>query len=218
MNPTRSRPPLLCHSARSSDSRPKPPLPPRCSVDCHHRPRKRSWADAATSAQPLETLPAHARAKGATLAKTSAPLGKDNPLVVTTSYRKVSGSVAAGTLGRPGTLMLLRTAYAGARAALMALPRAQTAIMADWLGGLIARTGDLIFIFAACDEEAGWREWSIERRHGGLTRVYRDPAFDLIVHCPQCRGLGTATGGAECGLCSGTGRLVLDQPPIASDG
>jgi hypothetical protein len=150
------------------------------------------------------------------LAKTSAPLGKDNPLTVTTSYRRVSGSVAAGTLGRPGPLILLRTAYAGARAALMALPRAQTAILAGWLGAFIARAGDLLF--AACDEEAGWRGWSVERRHGGLTRVYRDPAFDLIVHCPQCRGLGTAPGGAECGQCSGTGRLVLDQPPIASDG
>jgi hypothetical protein len=98
----------------------------------------------------------------------------------------------------------------------MALPGTQTEILAGWLGGLIARTGDLIF--AACDEEAGWRGWSVERRHGGLTRVYRDLAFDLIVHCPQCRGLGTAPGGAECGLCSGTGRIVLYQPPIASDG
>ena len=98
----------------------------------------------------------------------------------------------------------------------MALPRAQTAILAGWLGGLIARAGETIF--AACDEEAGWRGWSVERRHGGLTRVYRDLAFDLIVHCPQCRGLGTAPGGAECGLCSGTGRIVLYQPPIASDG
>ena len=94
MNPTRSRPPLLCHSARSSDPRRKPPLPPRCSVDCRHRPRKRSRADAATSAQPLETLPAHAGAKGVTLTKTSAPSGKDNPLVVTVSYRTVSGSVS----------------------------------------------------------------------------------------------------------------------------
>jgi hypothetical protein len=212
MNLARSRPPLLCHSTRSSDPRRKPPLPPGCSVDCHHRPPRRSRADAATSAQPLETLPAHARAKGVTLHKTSAPLGKDNPLIVTVSYRVVTGSVAAVTRGRPGTLVLDRVA----RAALMALPHAQTAILAGWLGGLIARAGDLIF--AAGDEEAGWRGWSIEQRHGGLTRVYRDPAFDLIVHCPRCRGLGTALGGAECGLCSGTGRLVPDQPPIASDG
>jgi hypothetical protein len=216
MNLTRSRPPLLCHSARGSDPRRKPPLPPGCSVDCHHRPPNRSWADAATPAQPLETLPAQARDKGATLAKSSAPPGKDNPLAVTSSYRTVCGSVAAGTQGRPGALIPLRIACAGARAALMALPRAQTAILAGWLGGLIARAGEIIF--AACDEEAGWRGWSIGRPHGGLTRVYRDPAFDLIVHCPQCRGLGTAPGGAECGPCSGTGRLVLDQPPIASNG
>lgn len=216
MNLTRSRPPPLCHSARSSNSRRKPPPPPGCSVDCHHRPRKCSRADAATSAQPLETLPAHAGDKGVTLTNTSAPLGKDNPLAVTISYRTVSGSVATGTLGRPGTLVLLRTACAGARAALMALPRAHTVIRAGWLGGLIAHAGDVIF--AACDEEAGWRGWSIERRHGGLLRMYRDPAFDLIVHCPQCRGLGTAPGGVGCGPCSGTGRLVLDQPPVGSDG
>lgn len=61
----------------------------------------------------------------------------------------------------------------------MALPRAQAAILAGWLGGLIARAGEIIF--AACDEEAGWRGWRIGRPHGGLTRVYRDPAFDLIV-------------------------------------
>jgi len=98
----------------------------------------------------------------------------------------------------------------------MALPCAQTAILAGWLGAFSARAGEIIF--AACDEETGWRGWSIERRHGGLTRVYSDPVFELIVRCPQCRGLGTAPGGAECGPCSGTGRLVLDQPPIASDG
>ena len=150
------------------------------------------------------------------MTKTSAPLGKDNPLTVTNGYRRVSGTVAAGTLERPGTLIMLQTAYAGVRAALMALPCPQTAVLTGWLGGLAGRAGDLIF--AACDEEAGWRGWRVERRHGGLTRVYRDPAFDLIVHCPQCRGLGTAPGGTECGPCSGTGRLVLDQPPIASDG
>ena len=80
----------------------------------------------------------------------------------------------------------------------MALPRAQTAILAGWLRAFIARAGE--FIFAACDEEAGWRGWSIERRHGGLTRVYRDPALDPIVHRPQCGGLRTAPGGADgCG-------------------
>jgi len=112
--------------------------------------------------------------------------------------------------------MLLQVAYAGARAALMVVPRARTVMLAGWLAGLIARAGDLIF--AATDEEAGWRGWSIERRPGGLSRVYHDPAFNLIVHCPQCRGLGTAPADAECGRCCGTGRLVLDQPSIASDG
>jgi hypothetical protein len=216
MNHTRSRPPLLCSHARDGDRRRKPPQPPWCTVACHHLPQKRSWADAATPAHPLETLPAHARAKGVTFAKTSAPLGKDNPLSVTGGYRSVSGSVAAGTRGRPATSILARVASAGARAALTALPRARAATLAGWPAGLLARAGDLIF--AANDEEAAWRGWNVERQRGGLSRVYRDPAFDLLVSCRQCRSHGTIATGTPCAPCSGTGRLVVDQPAIAPDG
>ena len=59
-------------------------------------------------------------------------------------------------------------------------------------GGLTDPGGDLLF--AGNDEEARWRGWSIEARHAGLTRVYRDPAFDRLVQCPDCRGAGRHHG------------------------
>jgi hypothetical protein len=216
MNHIRSRPPLLCSNAPNGDRRRKPPPPPWCTVDCHHLSQKRSWADAATPAQPLETLPAHARAAGVALSKTNAPLGKDNPLFVTGSYRAVSGSVAAGIRGHPATLILVRVAYAGARAARTARPRARTAILAGWLAGLLDRAGDLIF--AANDREAHWRGWDIQRRHAGLGRCYRDPGFDALIRCSRCRGPGTTAARSPCAQCAGTGRIDLDQPPLAHDG
>jgi hypothetical protein len=81
---------------------------------------------------------------------------------------------------------------------------------------LLARIGDLLF--AGNDEEARWRGWSIEERHAGLARVYRDPAFDRLAQCPDCRGAGVTMAESRCVPCSGTGRLILDQPPIAHDG
>jgi hypothetical protein len=81
---------------------------------------------------------------------------------------------------------------------------------------LLARIGDLLF--AGNDKEARWRGWSSEERRAGLARLYRDPAFDRLVQCPDCRGAGVTTAEFRCAPCSGTGRLILDQPPIAHDG
>jgi DnaJ-class molecular chaperone len=72
-------------------------------------------------------------------------------------------------------------------------------------------------MFAVNDEEAGWHGWQVQRRHAGLGRRYRDPMFDTLIRCPDCRGNGTIAAGA-CARCSGTGRIVLDQPPIPRDG
>ena len=72
-------------------------------------------------------------------------------------------------------------------------------------------------MFAGHDRDARWCGWSIERRHAGLSRVYRDPMFDRLVRYPQCQDAGSA-GGPLCASCSGSGRLILDQPPIAHDG
>ena len=81
---------------------------------------------------------------------------------------------------------------------------------------LLARIGDLLF--AGNDEEARWRGWSSEERRAGLARLYRDPTFDRLVQCPDCRGAGVTTAEFRCAPCSGTGRLILGQPPIAHDG
>jgi len=216
MNQTRSRQPLLCSSARGGDHRRKPPPMPWCTVDCHHVPQKHSWADAATPTQ-LDTTPAHARAKGVSaLSKTSNPLGKDNPRFVTGSYQAVSAPVAAAKWGHPGPMTLARAAFAGGRNSVAGLLRLRAAVRAGRLKYLLEQLGDLVF--AGSDREARWRGWSIERRRAGLSRVYRDPMFDRLVRCPHCRGAGTTAAAPRCASCSGTGRLFLDQPPIAHDG
>lgn len=143
---------------------------------------------------------------------------KDNPRVVTTGYRAVSSPVADATLGHPVTIRLFRLAYTGARAA-FAGPlhvRSGPAFAGSWLAGLVARAGDLIF--AANDREAHWRGWDIQRRHARLSRCYRDPRFDLLIRCSQCRGTGATAATSPCAHCSGTGRIALDQPSLAHDG
>ena len=228
MNQTRSRQPLLCSSARGGDHRRKPPPLPCCTVDGHHVPRTRSWADAATSTQ-LDTIPAHARAKGVSaLPKISNLRGKDNPRFVTGSYQSVSAPVGAATWGHPGTMMLARAAYAGVRTTLAGLPGLRTAVRAGGLTELLERLGGLVF--AGNDREARWRGWSIERRHAGLSRVYRDPIFDRLVRCPHCRGgpdpravpcAHHAQGAAACSSISRrshtTGRASWQGDALASE-
>jgi hypothetical protein len=217
MNHLRSRPPLLCSNARNDDPRRKPPQPLRCTADCHHVPQKYRWADAATSAQLSDTLPAHARARGVTLPKTSNLGFKDNPRVVTKGYQAVSGPAAGAALGHPVTIRLFLLAYTGARAAFGPLHvRSGPALAGSWLAALVARAGDLIF--ATNDREAHWRRWDTQRRHAGLSRCYRDPRFDALIPCSRCRGLGTTAASSRCAQCAGTGRIDLDQPPVAHDG
>ncbi len=150
------------------------------------------------------------------MSNTSKVPGIDNPLTVTRSYQTVPIFVAGGTWGHPGPIMLARAVRAGARAVVTGLLGRRAAAPGGWLAGLPHRIGDLLF--AGNDEEARWRGWSIEQRHAGLTRMYRDPAFDRLVPCPDCRGAGVTMAESRCAPCSGTGRLTLDQPPIAHDG
>jgi len=77
-------------------------------------------------------------------------------------------------------------------------------VLLSWL----ARVGDRLF--AVNDNEAYWRGWQITRVHGGLSRRYRDPLFDTLAECPQCRGTqGRGTG--PCAPCHGTGRITLGE-------
>ena len=126
------------------------------------------------------------------MSKSSAVLGKHNPPVVTAGYRPVPALVIPATLSCLATRRLA------------------------WLTGILRQVGDLIFM--ANDEEAYWRGWTIQRRHAGLSRRYRDPVFDTVTRCPHCRGLGITAEDSLCVKCSGTGRVALDQPPYPYDG
>jgi hypothetical protein len=149
------------------------------------------------------------------LPNVSNPPGKDNPRLVTGSYQAIPAPVAAATWGQPALMMRARAAYGGVRSSLAGLLGLRAAVRAGRRADLFERLGDLVF--ARNDREARWRGWSIERRHTGLSRVYRDPMFDRLIRCPHCRGAGPA-GGPLCASCSGSGRLIPDQPPIAPGG
>ena len=113
-------------------------------------------------------------------------------------------------------MTLVRTACAAALRSAAGLLSLRAAVRAGGLTDLLRRLGDLVF--ADGDREARWCGWTIERRHAGLARAYRDPLFDQLVRCPHCQGAGTTATGPQCAACAGTGRVVLDHPPIAHDG
>jgi hypothetical protein len=46
------------------------------------------------------------------------------------------------------------------------------------------------------------------RAHGGLGRRYRDPRFDTLAECTQCRGAGFRAD-VRCLPCLGTGRVTI---------
>jgi RecJ-like exonuclease len=80
---------------------------------------------------------------------------------------------------------------------------------ATWLRVRLARIGERAF--AATDGFACEQGWQITSTHAGLGRRYRDPRFDSLASCSQCRGRGTRAPGSPCPACNGTGRIVLDQ-------
>lgn len=61
-------------------------------------------------------------------------------------------------------------------------------------------------LYAVDDRTAVQHGWAITRRHGGLSRTYRDPRFDMLQACPRCGGEGSI-GDELCALCDGTGRV-----------
>jgi hypothetical protein len=65
-------------------------------------------------------------------------------------------------------------------------------------------------LFAANDAEASWRGWEVINAYGGLGRRYRDPRFDTLAACPQCRGTGIDTD-EPCDFCLGAGRLTITE-------
>jgi hypothetical protein len=66
-------------------------------------------------------------------------------------------------------------------------------------------------LFAADDARARERGWQITVQRGGLSRSYRDPRFDLLMACAECRGAGVGAEDRPCRVCPGTGRLALER-------
>ena len=87
--------------------------------------------------------------------------------------------------------------------------------LVDRLSRLLRNFGDRLF--ADTDARARRHGWQVTRRHGGLSRRYRDPRFDSLVRCPSCAGTG-GWDAVACGPCGGTGRLILHQPARVQGG
>ena len=83
------------------------------------------------------------------------------------------------------------------------------AVLLSWLAYIPRRLGDHLFSWN--DTEAYWRGWQITKVHGGFGRRYRDPRFDALTACPQCRGGGISTKDTPCAPCLGTGRLSTEE-------
>jgi hypothetical protein len=83
------------------------------------------------------------------------------------------------------------------------------AVLLGWLAYIPRRLGDRRFSWN--DTEAYWRGWQITKVHGGLGRRYRDPCFDTLTACPQCRGGGDGTKDTPCVPCLGTGRISTEE-------
>jgi hypothetical protein len=71
-------------------------------------------------------------------------------------------------------------------------------------------------IFLADDCRARKQGWQIIPRHGGFSRTYRDPRFDLLAACTKCNGRGQNPHGITCPDCHGIGRVFL-APDIISE-
>jgi len=87
--------------------------------------------------------------------------------------------------------------------------------LVDRLSRLLRNFGDRLF--ADTDARARQHGWQVTRRHGGLSRRYRDPRFDSLVRCPSSAGIG-GSDAVACGPCGGTGRLTLHQPARVQGG
>jgi len=74
-----------------------------------------------------------------------------------------------------------------------------------WLSKVIEAVGDRWF--RSDDQRAIEHNWQIARRHGGLSRSYRDQRFDTLYPCFQCGGSG-GTNREPCAACDGTGRVI----------
>jgi hypothetical protein len=95
-----------------------------------------------------------------------------------------------------------------------------------WRGWLSRAAGQLAArvraggdrLFREQDANARHHGWDVQVRHGGLSRTYRDPRFDRLQACPECRGAGTGEQDRVCDRCGGTGRITVGEPLILDAG
>jgi hypothetical protein len=132
--------------------------------------RARSWADAATPAQPFHTHPA-----------------------ACLDHRDVAD-------------MPHRTTDTN-QSKLWALPL-------TWIWSILTALTQRLF--TASDTAARQDGWQAGSMHCGFGRRYRDPRFDTLASCPDCRGCSITPPGNSCQKCSGTGRIIVKraaEPP-----
>jgi hypothetical protein len=63
-------------------------------------------------------------------------------------------------------------------------------------------------VFRDLDINATAKGWRVGRP-GPFRRSYRDPRWNLVSVCAECRGAGTV-GARECRACDGDGRIIAD--------
>lgn len=70
--------------------------------------------------------------------------------------------------------------------------------------------------FASTDADARQHGWQVTLTQDGLGRGYRDPRYDTLAECPECRGRGAKGLASPCRGCCGTGRVIIEpeaDPP-----
>jgi hypothetical protein len=76
-------------------------------------------------------------------------------------------------------------------------------------------------LFAATDTTGRQHGWQASSTRWGFGRRYRDPRFDTLASCGDCRGRGITSPGNPCHKCGGTGRITVqpaDEPPSSPQG
>ena len=71
-------------------------------------------------------------------------------------------------------------------------------------------------LFAAADTTERQHDWQASSASWAFGRRYRDPRFDALASCGDCRGRGIVYAGNSCHKCGGTGRITVrpaDEPP-----
>ena len=71
-------------------------------------------------------------------------------------------------------------------------------------------------LFRASDTRAAGYGWRVTAGRSGLSRTYRDPRFDLLAGCPDCRGSGQDAR-RPCSRCAGSGRIRLREHRLVAE-